>query len=197
MLAQLGNDDAIFNNISGDITVFNSGNGETSNIDLEPPAKNYSLTVTDGNASSVNPTTGSVELVNPDFKDRLSGWVVWSEDVSITERSNGNPWVKIDSSPTGGIAQDITDKITPGANYQISAMAQLEELGTYAAIGINYKNEANELQEFQNISITSNTPQTFELGFTAPENFASAEIFAYKQEGSALFVDDFSLTEQV
>lgn len=58
-------------------------------------------------------------------------------------------------------------------------------------------NEANELQEFQNIDVTSDTPQNLELGFTAPENFASAEIFAYKEDGSALFVDDFSLTEQV
>lgn len=196
VFAQLGNDDARFNNISGDITVFNSGDGAISSIDLKPPGENYSLTVTDGN-TSVNPTTGSVELVNPNFKDGLSGWVVWSEDISIVERSNGNSWVKIDSSPTGGIAQDITDKITPGEDYQISATAQLEELGTYAAIGINYKNEANELQEFQNIDVKSDTPQNIELGFTAPENFASAEIFAYKQEGSALFVDDFLLTEQV
>ena len=67
-------------------------------------------------------------------------------------------------------------------------------MGTYAAIGINYKNEAGELQQFQTVDITSDTPQNFELELMVPEDFASAEIFAYKEEGSAVFVDDFVLT---
>ena len=197
VLAELENENSRFKNISGNITVANSGNGETSVVDRNPSPENFSLTVTDGNVNPVAPITGNIELTNPGFQDGLDGWNGRSDNISVVERFNGNSWVRLAPSFTGGIAQDITGKITPGESYRISATAQVEDLGTYAAIGINYKNEANELQQVQNIDIVSDTPQTWELGFTVPDNFATAEIFAYKQEGSALFVDDFSLTAQL
>lgn len=221
VLAQLGNDDAIFKNISGNITVENKGDGAISDFDLEPAPQNFDLTVVSGTVAD-SPTgtsdldspspnleqatvtgtvadslTGTIDLINSDFSDGLTGWVTWSNDTTTVERLQGDDWVKISPMGAGGIAQDISNKIEPGKEYRLSALAQLEALETYAAIGINYKDEQNQLQEFQNVPITSDTPQEFQLEFIPPENFASAEVFAYKQEGSALFVDDFSIVEQL
>ena len=190
---ELEDENANLNDISGDITVFNSGDGAIIDIDDNLPRENFSLTVTDGNAS-IDPITGAVELINPGFQDGLTGWNGNVANASVVQRSGDNSWVRLAPNARVGIVQDITGKITPGENYQISATAQVEDLGTYAAIGINYENEAGELQQFQTVDITSDTPQNFELELTVPEDFASAEIFAYKQEGSAVFVDDFVLT---
>ena len=221
VLAQLGNDDAIFKNISGNITVKNNGDGAISDFDLEPAPQNFDLTIVSGDVAN-SPTdtsdldvpspnseqtttantatdsiTGAIDLTNANFSDGLTGWIAWSNDTTTVERIQGDYWAKINPAGRGGIAQDISDKIEPGKEYRLSALAQIEALETYAAIGINYKDEQNQLQEFQNVPITSNTPQEFQLEFTPPENFASAEVFAYKQEGSTLFVDDFSIVEQL
>ena len=192
----LEDENANLNDISGDITVFNSGDGAISVVDDNTlPRKNFSLEIIDGNINSTDPITGEVELINPGFQNGLNGWNGRSEDITIVGRSNDNSWVRFSSSLTGGITQDITGKITSGENYQLNATARVEDLETYAAIGINYKNETGELLEVQNIDINSDTTQNFELGLTVPDNFATAEIFAYKEEGSALFVDDFVLAQ--
>ena len=113
----------------------------------------------------------------------------------MVERSEGDRWVKIESA-TGGVYQDITEQIVPGKDYQISATTQLSESGTNGYIGIRFATETNELIDFQYVRITDSVLEEQRLDFTAPEEFARADVFAFKNNGSAaFFVDDLSLVE--
>jgi predicted outer membrane repeat protein len=111
------------NNISGAISVFNTGNGEVSRLDTEPLAQNLALNVLES--------------------DELTGWRSTDEDVSLVEPSSNNDWTEMSSNPEGSITQDISGQIEPVNSYQLSTTAQPENSEAFAS----YNNEANQLQK--------------------------------------------------
>ena len=202
--ADLGRSDGYLNDISGNITVFNP-NGVTSFFDQQVPAKNFSLTVSDGNPTQINepstnqPTpltqaiTGIVD--NPSFSDNLTGWNVWNEGITADNRGSQDRWVRIESE-FGGLGQIVSEEIIPGEEYNFSAIAQASQIATKGSVGILFKDQAGEFIEVVSAPVNQTQPQTLELGFTAPQNFAHAEVFAYKENSPGiLFADDFALTE--
>lgn len=146
------------------------------------------------NSSSTDSVTGSVEIINSSFKDDLTGWVAWSDNISVVERSEGDRWTSINSGE-GGIGQNITEQLIPGADYQITATTQ-SELDAEGYVGVRFATEDNEAIDIPEQQVATNTTQDLQFGFTAPEEFGRAEIFAWKSDDSGtLFVDDFSLTQ--
>lgn len=119
VFAELLNEDANLNNISGAISVFNNGAGEVSRLNTEPSAQNLTLNVNDLAASS----------------DELTGWQ------STVEPSLNNDWVETSSSPKENIPQDIIEPIN---SYQFSATDQPENPEAFAS----QSNEAFQLEEF-------------------------------------------------
>jgi hypothetical protein len=147
--------------------------------------------------SETDSATDTIVVNNSSFSDELSGWNSGGENISVVERSEGDRWVEINSAE-GGISQDVTEQIVAGEDYYLSATAQLSELGTNGYIGVRFTTETNELIDLPYTRVTGNTLEVSELQFTAPEEFAQAEIFGYKNDGSAAFyVDDFALTQSV
>jgi hypothetical protein len=205
--ADMGRPDGYLNNISGNITATNP-NGVTSSFDSDNPPQNFSLTVTEGavptnlperdsRLTPVDPVTGNIPLVNPNFDDSLNGWNIWDRDrVTLATRENGDPWAKIDALG-GGFGQDVTDDIVAGQNYVVSGTAKISQSGDQSYLGVLFKNAAGENIDFKELAITSETEEFLKLSFTAPEKFASAQVFAWKAPGTSdIFVDNFSLVPQ-
>ena len=141
-----------------------------------------------------------VEDINPvqnsSFTDNLTGWNPVGGSISTVERSPGDSWVKIDA-PIGGISQDVSGLIEPGSNYQVDATTQLPGSGNRGYIGVRFSSEANELVSLKYTPVSGSTATEQQLEFTAPDNFARADLFAFKNNGSgSLFVDDFSIDKQ-
>ena len=139
----------------------------------------------------------TITVDNSSFTDELTGWNSAGENISVVERSHGDRWVEIGSA-IGGIEQDVSDQMVAGEDYQISATTQLGESGTNGYVGVGFITESNKLIDLQYIRVTGNTSLDFQqLDFTAPEGFAKAKLFAFKNQGSAAFyVDDLALSEQ-
>jgi hypothetical protein len=196
--AQLGREDGYLSNISGNITAFNP-NGVTTDYDPTTPPKNFSLTVVKGNPSklAVDPLTGVVPVVNPNFSDRLNGWSVSDPSrVAVVQRSIGNNWVKV-AAPGSGIGQDLVHDVITGQHYVVSGTAKMSKPGDEGYFGILFKDAANKIQSVQAIKVSGVVEQPLQLGFTAPSNFATAQAFVWKDPGVAdLFVDDFSLVKR-
>jgi|GEM_PF-6086438 len=144
----------------------------------------------------IEPTKISIPIQNSSFTDSLTGWNPTGGNVSVVERSPGDRWAKIDSN-IGDVSQDISGSIVPGSNYQVSATTQIADSQARGYIGVRFISSTEELSSLQYASVSGNGTQETQASFTAPEEFARAEIFAFKNNGSgALFVDDFSLIEQ-
>ena len=152
--------------------------------------------------SSTDSVSGSVNIVNSDFKDNLTGWVAWSDNISVENRTQGDEpkaplrdrWIKLDAGE-GGIGQDIAEQIVAGEDYQLKAEGQLSDLDTEAYVGVRFSTEANEPIDIPYTQITEDTVQEFQFDFSAPEEFAGAEVFVWKGNGSgAVMVDDFAVS---
>ena len=192
--AELGRPDGYLNNISGNISASNP-NGVTSNFDPETPPKNFSLTVSNSNTISISPPI-KVSLTNPSFDQNFTGWSVWDDTVSLATRPGETQWVKINAAG-GGLGQDITKDMIAGQNYVVGGTAKLSQIGDKGYLGVLFKDAAGTIQDFQAITIDQYAERSLQLGFIAPNQFSSAQIFAWKASGSAdLFVDDFSLIQQ-
>jgi Right handed beta helix region len=195
--AELGRSDGFLNNISGTITAFNP-NGVTGDFDTETTPKNFSLAVNNGNSGQkiVLAAPLEISLTNPSFNKGFQGWSVWDSSVSLTNRSADNQWVKI-NSVGGGLGQDITKDMIAGQNYVVGGTAKLSNMGDKGYLGVLFKDSAGTIQDFQAITVSEIMEKPVQLGFTAPSNFAVAQIFAWKENGSAdFYVDDFSLVKQ-
>jgi hypothetical protein len=195
--AELGRSDGFLNNISGSITAFNP-NGVTSDFDTETTPKNFSLAVNNGNSGQkiALATPLEISLTNPNFNKGLQGWSVWDSSVSLTNRSAENQWVKI-NSVGGGLGQDITKDMIAGQNYVVGGTAKLSTMGDKGYLGVLFKDAAGIIQDFQAITVSEIMEKPVQLGFTAPSNFAVAQIFAWKENGNAdFYVDDFLLVKQ-
>jgi Right handed beta helix region len=195
--AELGRSDGFLNNISGTITAFNP-NGVTGDFDTETTPKNFSLAVNNGNSGQKIALAAPLEisLTNPSFNKGFQGWSVWDSSVSLTNRSADNQWVKI-NSVGGGLGQDITKDMIAGQNYVVGGTAKLSNMGDKGYLGVLFKDSAGTIQDFQAITVSEIMEKPVQLGFTAPSNFAVAQIFAWKENGSAdFYVDDFSLVKQ-
>ncbi|WP_310490069.1 hypothetical protein [Chamaesiphon sp. VAR_69_metabat_338] len=195
--AWLGRADGYLSNVSGNITGINP-NGVTSNFSNGTTApQDFSLTVTNGTATPTTPTTtASLTLVNSTFDNGLTGWYPFNNDVSVVNRSGGSNWVKIAASG-GGLDQDVTGDIVTGQSYIVGGTAQLSQTNDVGLFGVLFKDASGKITDIESINVTDSTSQYFQLGFTAPTNFAEAKIFAYKDAGTAdLFIDDFSLFKQ-
>jgi Right handed beta helix region len=195
--AELGRSDGFLNNISGTITAFNP-NGVTGDFDTETTPKNFSLAVNNGNSGQkiVLAAPLEISLTNSSFNKGFQGWSVWDSSVSLTNRSADNQWVKI-NSVGGGLGQDITKDMIAGQNYVVGGTAKLSNMGDKGYLGVLFKDSAGTIQDFQAITVSEIMEKPVQLGFTAPSNFAVAQIFAWKENGSAdFYVDDFSLVKQ-
>ena len=97
----------------------------------------------------------------------------------------------------GGINQNVTNSIVPGEDYQVNATARVGDPNTIGYVGMRFATETDELIDLQFAEVSSSNPTEQQVNFTAPENFAQAELFAFKNVGSgAFFVDDFEITQQ-
>jgi hypothetical protein len=192
----LGRPDGYLNNISGNITGINP-NGVTSNFTHPTaPPQNFSLTVKDRTATN---TAQGFQLVNPTFNG-LTGWYVYPGSVvSVVNRPGQPNWVDI-AAKGGGLEQDITSDIVTGQSYTVGGNAKLSQAaqaGDSGIFGVFFKDAFGNRLGVSTVQVTNSTAQYFQLGFTAPPNFAAAELFAYKNPGTAdLFVGDFTLFKQ-
>jgi hypothetical protein len=63
--------------------------------------------------------------------------------------------------------------------------------------GVLFKNASGKTIDIESLDVTNTTAKHFQKGFTAPANFATAEVFGYKDAGKGdLFVGDFTLSKQ-
>jgi hypothetical protein len=225
--ASIGRSDGYLNNVSGNITATNpNGVTSTFGNGITAP-QNFSLTVTSGTVSNTattatpttatptttptstattptttatstdtTSTTSSVALDNPSFSNGLTGWYPFNNGVSVVSRSGESSWVKIAASG-GGLDQDVTSDIVTGQSYVVGGTAQLSQTGDSGMFGVLFKDATGKITDIKSINVTDSSSQYFQLGFTAPNNFAEAKIFGYKDTGTAdLFIDDFSLSKQ-
>ena len=162
-------------------------------VTAEPPEF-----VADGaeiSASLAEPEVETLPTQNSDFSDSLSGWNSTGGNISVVERALGDRWARIDAA-IGGISQDVSGLIEPGSDYQVSATTQLADFQTRGYVGVRFTTAADELIDLKYASVGSDTITEDRLDFTAPDNFAKAELFAFKNNGAgSLFVDDLSLSQ--
>ncbi|MEL6927566.1 MAG: hypothetical protein AAFO95_02890, partial [Cyanobacteria bacterium J06600_6] len=145
---------------------------------------------------AVEPIVNSTPIQNSSFADNLTGWNFTGGNISVVERSPGDRWAKIDTA-VGGINQDVSGLIAPGSDYQLNATTQLVNSSARGYVGVRFTTEADELIDLQYVVVGGDTVREEQLNNTAPNNFARAELFAFKNSGSgSLFVDDFSITQQ-
>jgi hypothetical protein len=201
----IGREDGYMNNVSGNITA-NNPNGVSSKFAGATP-KNVSLTVREGNAASPvapqvmpqksDPLTGDIPIVNPSFNDKFMGWH-WYNDpnlVSVANRPGGSNWADIKSH--GGLGEFVTKDIVAGQHYTVGATALVNLAGDLGVFGVLFKNADGKTIDIESLDVTNTTAKHLQKSFTAPANFATAEIFGYKDAGKGdLFVGDFVLTKQ-
>jgi hypothetical protein len=157
-----------------------------------------SLVVASGNwwtpgaaKTSTQPPTAPVAsvnlLTNGDFSNGLTSWNNWGNSVA----ANGAVQV---GGAAGGVAQDVTGKLSAGGKYQLTGRASITLAAEGVFVGVKLMDAAGNVLVNQTQLVSSLTAATLSVSFTAPQGTASGIVYIWKNADAALaYVDDLAL----
>jgi hypothetical protein len=155
------------------------------------PKGTGSTTTSTTNTSTTNNTTAAVTgaslLVNGDFSNGLTGWANWGNSVAASGA------VQVGGA-AGGVAQDVTSKLSAGGKYQLTGRALITLAAEGIYVGVKLMDAAGNVLVNQSQLISSLTAANLSISFTVPQGAASGLVYIWKNADSALgYVDDLSL----
>jgi hypothetical protein len=120
--------------------------------------------------------TGSL-LTNGDFSNGLSGWIDWGNSVPASGAVLVGP-------SAGGVAQELTHKLSRGGTYRLSGSAGISGRGEGVFVGIKILDGAgstlvNEVALASSLALASGS-----LTFTVPPQATSGYVFIWKNGDS-------------
>jgi hypothetical protein len=146
-----------------------------------------SNTTTTSNTGTTTAVAGTSVLVNGDFSNGLTGWTNWGNSVAASGA------VQVGSA-AGGIAQDVTSKLSVGGKYQLTGRALITLAAEGIYVGVKLMDAAGGVLVNQSQLVSSLTAANLSISFTVPQGAASGLVYIWKNANSALgYVDDLSL----
>lgn len=181
-----------------------------SSIGLSPAtAYGFQVSAVDGGqnesakSAQVNATTsaagsGSANLVlNPDFEAGLTNWANWGGTTLIatgTAALSGSQSLIVGTGASGR-GQKLTT-LSGSNNYVLTFKGRMSAAGDQGWVGVSFRDaNGNTIGSYSfSGTVSSTTTQTFQVNMTSPASFAYADVWVWKNAGSAqLEVDDISL----
>jgi hypothetical protein len=94
----------------------------------------------------------------------------------------------------GGVAQDVTGKLSAGGKYQLTGRASITLAAEGVFVGVKLMDAAGNVLVNQTQLVSSLTAATLSVSFTAPQGTASGIVYIWKNADAALaYVDDLAL----
>jgi hypothetical protein len=144
-------------------------------------------TTTTTQPSTTPVATGSL-LTNGDFSNGLTGWADWGNSVP------GNGAVLVGPA-AGGVAQELTHKLSRGVTYRLSGSAGINGFGQGVFVGVNILDSAGATLVSKVVLASALALASGSITFTVPQAAASGYVFIWKNGDSAVgTVANLSLT---
>jgi hypothetical protein len=160
-----------------------SGNWWTPNASLVSSASTSTATSTPASA----PAPANL-LANGDFSSGTTGWNNWGNFTVVNGAAN------VGTAAGGFASQDITAKLTPGQKYTVTATANITVAAEGVFVGVNLFDSTGATLLSQSQLVSSLTPTSAAVQFTAPQGAASGYVYVWKNANSAVgVVDNLSL----
>jgi hypothetical protein len=126
-------------------------------------------------------------LANGDFSSGLAGWTNWGNSVAAAGA------VQVGGA-AGGIAQDVTGKLSIGGKYQLTGKALITLAAEGIFVGVKVMDAAGNVLLNQTQLVSSLTAANLSVPFTVPQGAASGIVYIWKNADSALgYVSALSL----
>jgi hypothetical protein len=127
-------------------------------------------------------------LANGDFSSGLAGWTNWGNSVAAAGA------VQVGGA-AGGIAQDVTGKLSIGGKYQLTGKALITLAAEGIFVGVKVMDAAGNVLLNQTQLVSSLTAANLSVPFTVPQGAASGIVYIWKNADSALgYVSALALT---
>jgi hypothetical protein len=135
---------------------------------------------TNGSQPSAAPgaaASGSL-LTNGDFASGLYGWNDWGNSVAAGGTLLVGPGA-------GGVAQELTSKLSRGVTYRLSGSAGINSMGEGVYVGVKILDGAGATLMNQVVLASSLSLASGSMTFTVPQNAASGILYVWKNADSA------------
>jgi hypothetical protein len=142
-----------------------------------------------GNAGTPTPVPAALNLVlNPGFESGSKNWTNWGNSAAVKSDAVGGSYSLRVGTGAGGRHQKVA--LSPNQAYALTAKTK----GETGHIGVTFRDSAGTIVKEFSLLSGSTTYQTISLDIVAPPAFSYAEVWAYKDSGTAyMYVDDFVL----
>jgi hypothetical protein len=126
-------------------------------------------------------------LVNGNFSQGLSGWNNWGNSQVVAGMLQVG-------SAAGGVAQDLSGKLTAGTTYQLTGTAALSAPAEGVFVGVRLMDAGGNVVVDQAKSVATTSASTGSLSFTVPWGVASGYVYIWKNGSAAVaMVQNLSL----
>ena len=127
-------------------------------------------------------------LVNGDFSGGMNGWGDWGNTAIVSGA------LQVKANTAGGCGQDIVTKLVAGKTYLLTATANITTAAEGVFVGVKLTDASGAALVNQAQLVTSTSPKSVSIKFTAPAGIASGNVFVWKNaNGAAGVVDNVSL----
>ncbi len=127
--------------------------------------------------------TGANIVANGDFAGGMTGWQNWGNAAVVAGVLNVG-------TGAGGCGQNISGKATAGAKYQFNATANITAAAEGVFVGVKVLGSTGAVLLDQAKVVSSLTPQSVAIAFTAPQGAAGFQVYVWKNQNAAIGVVD-------
>jgi hypothetical protein len=95
----------------------------------------------------------------------------------------------------GGLGQDVATRLTAGARYQVTALANITTGAEGVFVGVKLTDSAGGVLLNQSQLVSALSPTGVAIAFTAPAGVVGCNVYVWKNQNAAIgVVDNLALT---